>query len=156
MHMRPLSRSDLKPANIMLTMENQIKLGDLGLGRYFTSQTLEAFSKVGTPLYMSAEVLQGSGYTFSADIWSLGCVLYELAMLKSPFKSDKVHICLSHSEFVCRNGTLGSSNCWYLCIFPVLRFATAGRESLRALSKDQEWSVHTDRRPLLGAAAFDD
>jgi NIMA (never in mitosis gene a)-related kinase len=63
-----LRGSDLKPANIMLTMENQIKLGDLGLGRYFTSQTLEAFSKVGTPLYMSAEVLQGSGYTFSADV----------------------------------------------------------------------------------------
>lgn len=94
----PLSRSDLKPANIMLTMENQIKLGDLGLGRYFTSQTLEAFSKVGTPLYMSAEVLQGSGYTFSADIWSLGCVLYELCMLKSPFKSDKVHISLSRTQ----------------------------------------------------------
>jgi NIMA (never in mitosis gene a)-related kinase len=52
----------------MLTMENHIKLADLGLGRYFTSQTLEAFSKVGTPLYMSCEVLQGNGYTFSADV----------------------------------------------------------------------------------------
>ena len=38
---------------------------------------------------MSAEVLQGNGYTFSADVWSLGCVLYELCMLRSPFKSDK-------------------------------------------------------------------
>ncbi len=55
-------------SNIMLTVDNQVKLGDLGLGRYFTSQTLEAFSKVGTPLYMSAEVLQGNGYTFSADV----------------------------------------------------------------------------------------
>jgi NIMA (never in mitosis gene a)-related kinase len=68
MHAKRIMHRDLKPANIMLTMDNQIKLGDLGLGRYFTSQTLEAFSKVGTPLYMSAEVLQGNGYTFSADV----------------------------------------------------------------------------------------
>lgn len=89
MHAKRIMHRDLKPANIMLTIDNKVKLGDLGLGRYFTSQTIEAFSKVGTPLYMSAEVLQGNGYTFSADIWSLGCVLYELCMLRSPFKSDK-------------------------------------------------------------------
>jgi NIMA (never in mitosis gene a)-related kinase len=63
-----------------------VKLGDLGLSRYFTSQTLEAFSKVGTPLYMSPEVLLGQGYGFEADVWSLGCVLYELCRLRSPFK----------------------------------------------------------------------
>jgi len=47
-----------------------------------------AFSKVGTPLYMSPEVLQGKGYDFKSDVWSLGCVLYQLAMLKSPFTAD--------------------------------------------------------------------
>lgn len=38
--------------------------------------------KVGTPLYMSPEVLRGGGYDFSSDVWSVGCLLYELAMLK--------------------------------------------------------------------------
>jgi NIMA (never in mitosis gene a)-related kinase len=47
---------------------------------------MEAFSKVGTPLYMSPEVLLGKGYGFPADTWSLGCVLYELCVLRSPFK----------------------------------------------------------------------
>ena len=56
----------------MLSHDNQVLLGDLGLSRYFNPQTLEAFSKVGTPLYISPEVLMGTGYGFAADVWSLG------------------------------------------------------------------------------------
>lgn len=52
----------------------------------------QAFSKVGTPLYMSPEVLRGGGYSWSSDVWSLGCVLYELAMLRSPFKSEGLNL----------------------------------------------------------------
>ena len=48
--------------------------------------------QVGTPLYMSPEVLRGDGYDFKSDIWSLGCLLYELAMLKSPFKSEGLNL----------------------------------------------------------------
>jgi serine/threonine protein kinase len=48
---------DLKPANIFIDGKDNLKLGDLGLGRDFTSQTMEAYSRVGTPLYMSPEVL---------------------------------------------------------------------------------------------------
>lgn len=48
---------DLKPANIFMNAEGELKLGDLGLGRDFSSQTLEAYSRVGTPLFMSPEVL---------------------------------------------------------------------------------------------------
>ena len=53
---------DLKPANIFLVADGSLKLGDLGLGRFMSSQTFEAFSRVGTPLYMSPEVLKGNGY----------------------------------------------------------------------------------------------
>ena len=50
---------DLKPANIFIAKDGLLKVGDLGLGRHFSSQTVEAFSRVGTPLYMSPEVLNG-------------------------------------------------------------------------------------------------
>ena len=41
---------------------------------------------------MSPEVLRGDGYDWKSDIWSLGCLLYELAMLKSPFKSEGLNL----------------------------------------------------------------
>jgi NIMA (never in mitosis gene a)-related kinase len=49
---------------------------------------MEAFSRVGTPLYMSPEVLQGNGYDFKSDVWSLGCITYEMCALVSPFKDE--------------------------------------------------------------------
>ncbi len=85
--MRVMHR-DLKPANIFIDGNDNMKLGDLGLGRDFSSQTMEAFSRVGTPLYMSPEILQGNGYDFQCDVWSLGCIVYELCALRSPFKDE--------------------------------------------------------------------
>ena len=79
---------DLKPANIFIAGDGSLKLGDLGLGRFFGSQTCEAFSKVGTPLYMSPEVLSGKGYDWKSDVWSIGCIAYELAQLRSPFTAE--------------------------------------------------------------------
>lgn len=78
----------MKPANIFVSADGDLKLGDLGLGRAMSSQTYEAYSRVGTPLYMSPEVLDGSGYDTKSDVWSLGCITYELCTLKSPFKKD--------------------------------------------------------------------
>ena len=86
MHDRRVLHRDLKPANIFLMENGSIKVGDLGLGRTLSDDTPEAFSKVGTPLYMSPESLKGEAYNEKSDIWSLGCILYEMAMLRSPFK----------------------------------------------------------------------
>ena len=94
MQEKRIMHRDLKPANIFITAEGTLKLGDLGLGRFLSSQTIEAFSRVGTPLYMSPEVLKGSGYDWKSDVWSLGCVVYELACLRSPFRKDEVKMSL--------------------------------------------------------------
>ncbi len=86
MHEKRIMHRDLKPANIFIDQQGSLKVGDLGLSRQLSSQTFEAFSRVGTPLYMSPEVLQGKGYDWKSDVWSLGCIAYELCMLRSPFR----------------------------------------------------------------------
>jgi len=86
MHEVRIMHRDLKPSNVFVMEDGRLKLGDLGLGRYLDLQSIMAFSQVGTPLYMSPEVLRGEGHHFSSDIWSLGCMLYELAHLRSPFQ----------------------------------------------------------------------
>ncbi|GBG32089.1 Protein kinase, putative [Hondaea fermentalgiana] len=86
MHERRMIHRDIKPANVFVMPDGRIKLGDLGLSRALSQATVRAYSKVGTPLYMAPEVLQGAGHDFKSDVWSLGCLLYELAMLHSPFE----------------------------------------------------------------------
>mmetsp|Transcript_26468 Transcript_26468/g.69570 ORF Transcript_26468/g.69570 Transcript_26468/m.69570 type:complete len:433 (-) Transcript_26468:459-1757(-) len=75
---------DLKPANILLDDHYDVKVADFGLAAVVSTESL-ACSKVGTPLYMSPEQMAGTGYTAKSDMWSLGCIVYEMAALRPPF-----------------------------------------------------------------------
>ncbi|KAM9839916.1 serine/threonine-protein kinase Nek2 [Aulostomus maculatus] len=76
---------DLKPANIFLDSKKNVKLGDFGLARILNHDTSFAKTFVGTPYYMSPEQINRMSYNEKSDIWSLGCLLYELCALSPPF-----------------------------------------------------------------------
>ncbi|KAK4316320.1 hypothetical protein Pmani_012504 [Petrolisthes manimaculis] len=89
-HGRKILHRDVKPHNIFLTDSGTIKLGDFGLVRVLNEDNLMASTSLGTPAYMSPEILQGVPYDAKADIWSLGCCLYEFAALERGFPYTEV------------------------------------------------------------------
>jgi NIMA (never in mitosis gene a)-related kinase len=72
----------MQSANIFLTREGVAKLGDMNVSK-ITRDMCE--TQTGTPYYASPEVWKDQPYDRKSDIWSLGCVLYEMAALKPPF-----------------------------------------------------------------------
>lgn len=90
-HGQRILHRDLKTSNLFL-MEKQsvVKLGDFGISRVLEGSIEAAITVVGTPYYMSPEVCENKPYTFKSDVWALGCVLYELCMLKHAFCADNL------------------------------------------------------------------
>ncbi|XP_041351440.1 serine/threonine-protein kinase Nek2-like isoform X2 [Gigantopelta aegis] len=82
---RAVLHRDLKPANIFLDVNQNVKLGDFGLARVLHHDTSFANTYVGTPYYMSPELVNNMSYNEKCDIWSMGCMLYELCALHPPF-----------------------------------------------------------------------
>lgn len=87
LHSNNILHRDLKTLNIFLTKENKIKIGDLGVAKMLDASDQFVTSKVGTPYYLSPEVCEEKPYNRKSDIWSLGCILYELCALKHPFEA---------------------------------------------------------------------
>lgn len=88
-HQRDMVHRDVKPANIMFTEEGHPVLADFGIARMLSVSGLTASgAMVGTPAYMAPEIGMGEPATASADIYSLGVILYQLAAGRLPFEAE--------------------------------------------------------------------
>ncbi|XP_041529854.1 serine/threonine-protein kinase Nek5-like [Microtus oregoni] len=91
-HDRKILHRDIKSQNIFLSKNGMVaKLGDFGTARALNNSMELAQTCAGTPYYLSPEICQNRPYNNKTDIWSLGCVLYELCTLKHPFESNNLH-----------------------------------------------------------------
>ncbi|KFV75328.1 Serine/threonine-protein kinase Nek3, partial [Dryobates pubescens] len=74
--------------NVFLTQNGKVKLGDFGSARLLAHPASYACTYVGTPYYVPPEIWESMPYSNKSDIWSLGCILYELCTLKHPFQAN--------------------------------------------------------------------
>ncbi|XP_055066907.2 serine/threonine-protein kinase Nek11 isoform X1 [Misgurnus anguillicaudatus] len=86
-HQRRILHRDLKAKNIFLK-KNIVKIGDFGVSCLLMGSCDLATTFTGTPYYMSPEALSHKGYNSKSDIWSLGCILYEMCCLAHAFEAQ--------------------------------------------------------------------
>ncbi|KAM7538319.1 hypothetical protein Aperf_G00000070012 [Anoplocephala perfoliata] len=90
LHANRILHRDMKPQNILLGHGGVVKLCDFGFARAMSFNTLVLTSIKGTPLYMAPEIVEERPYDHTADLWALGCILYELATGTPPFYTSSI------------------------------------------------------------------
>ncbi len=88
-HRANIIHGDVKPANILVTPEGQVKLGDFGVAR-FSTQISGGGSIMGTPAYLSPEQILGNSHDTRSDLFSLGIILYQMSCGVRPFDGSSV------------------------------------------------------------------
>lgn len=76
---------DLKSGNFFLSKSGNIKMGDFGIAKVLECTAACAQTQIGTPYYLSPEICQGKPYGWASDIWSMGCILFEMCARRVPF-----------------------------------------------------------------------
>ena len=91
LHSNRVIHRDMKPQNVLLGANSRVMLCDFGFARAMSQHTTVLTSVKGTPLYMPPELVQEQPYNHTADLWSLGIILYELFCGKPPFFTQNIY-----------------------------------------------------------------
>jgi serine/threonine protein kinase len=90
-HSKKIIHRDLKPENIMIARDqNNVKLIDFGFSKHLVTPFDLASTYCGTLTYMAPEIIKNEQYSFPADVWSVGVILFELLTLQYPFDSSSL------------------------------------------------------------------
>ena len=95
LHTNGVIHRDLKPANILLNDKDnptKIVICDFGASICLPDEDAYCCTKIGTPYFMSPEQNNSNYYDKKTDIWSLGCILYELITLEKPFEANNINM----------------------------------------------------------------
>jgi eukaryotic-like serine/threonine-protein kinase len=88
---------DMKPANVLFMSDSRVKLADMGIARLLSPEALTATITVrGTPRYISPEQARGDAVDSRADLYSLGCVLFEMLTGRTPFEGNLAELSYAH------------------------------------------------------------
>ena len=98
-HQHDVVHRDVKPSNVLLPPDGGVKLADMGIARLLSPEALTATLSVrGTARYISPEQARGDRVDGRADLYSLGCVLFEMLTGRTPFEGDLAALSYAHTQ----------------------------------------------------------
>ena len=110
---------DLKPENIFVSKDYSFKIGDFDFAKKLIG-TQNAISIIGTPNYVAPEILKKEKYNKKVDIWSLGCIIYELCTLEQCFPNS-LGINITQNILSCKYKKMENNNEWQKIVDKLLQ-----------------------------------
>ena len=99
-HKKKIIHRDIKPANIMIDKKGYIKIIDFGTAKILNNENEKTKTVIGSPNFISPEVLLGKGYSFSCDYWSIGICIYYIYYGILPFGNNSLEILDTYKEII--------------------------------------------------------
>lgn len=170
LHSKNIAYRDLKPENLVVDNKGYIKIVDFGFAKIIPFKkdgvTIDkTYTLCGTPEYLAPEIVLLKGYDKSVDLWALGCLVYELHLVKTPFQDETT---TSIFENIVRSSELEifPPDCdelvkdlvtQLLDVNPVFRAGASPRDGIKALKNhiffsDVSWTeigAHTYPAPFI-------